>query len=103
MKREAFIAQLTDMLDDIQNQLFQRACRFRDEHTRNVDDRNDFYDWFTPKKPGQTGDPWRFCHVSLVWGRGLRSQNQSGSQRHHPLYPVTCATGDGGLYLLRKA
>jgi prolyl-tRNA synthetase len=49
MKREAFIAQLTDILDDIQNQVFQRACRYRDEHTRQVDDRKDFYDWFTPK------------------------------------------------------
>jgi prolyl-tRNA synthetase len=49
MKREAFIAQLPDILDDIQDQVFQRACRFRDEHTRQVDDRKDFYDWFTPE------------------------------------------------------
>jgi prolyl-tRNA synthetase len=49
MKREAFVAQLPAILDDIQGRLFARACRFRDEHTRTVDDRNDFYDWFTPK------------------------------------------------------
>jgi len=47
--REAFIAGLTEMLDDIQNNLFERARRFREEHTRNVDDRKAFYDWFTPK------------------------------------------------------
>ncbi len=49
MRREAFVAQLPAILDDIQHQLFERACRFRDEHTRPVDDRADFYDWFTPK------------------------------------------------------
>jgi prolyl-tRNA synthetase len=49
MKREDFIARLPDILDDIQEQVFQRACRFRDQHTRNVDERKDFYDWFTPK------------------------------------------------------
>jgi prolyl-tRNA synthetase len=54
MKREEFVGQLTGILDDIQNQLFQRADRFRRAHTRDVDERNDFYDWFTPrntKKP----------------------------------------------------
>ena len=51
IKREAFISQLPDMLEDMQKQLFQRACGFRDQHTRNVDDQKDFYDWFTPKNP----------------------------------------------------
>jgi prolyl-tRNA synthetase len=49
MKREAFIGQLTVILDDIQSNLFARACRFRDTHTRRVDERKDFYDWFTPQ------------------------------------------------------
>jgi prolyl-tRNA synthetase len=49
MPRETFIDRVTDILDEIQDHLFQRACRFRDEHTRKVDDREDFYGWFTPK------------------------------------------------------
>jgi prolyl-tRNA synthetase len=49
MPREAFIAQLHGILDEIQDNLFQRACRFRDENTRKVDDRQDFYGWFTPQ------------------------------------------------------
>jgi prolyl-tRNA synthetase len=54
MPREAFIAQVTAILDDIQDSLFQRACRFREANTRRVDDRGEFSDWFTPhdtKKP----------------------------------------------------
>jgi len=49
LPREAFIAQFTEILDDIQGNLFQRARRFRQENTRAVDDRKDFYDWFTPE------------------------------------------------------
>ena len=48
IKREVFVAQIADMLDDIQTHLFQRASRFRDDHTRHLDDRQEFYDWFTP-------------------------------------------------------
>jgi prolyl-tRNA synthetase len=49
MPREAFVAQLPTILDEIQDNLFQRARRFRDDHTRQVDDQKEFYDWFTPK------------------------------------------------------
>ena len=49
MKRDAFVGQLTAILDEIQNNLFDRALRFREEHTRTVDEQKDFYDWFTPQ------------------------------------------------------
>ncbi len=48
MPREAFIAQLPTILDEIQDNLFQRASRFRGAHTRQVDDQKEFYHWFTP-------------------------------------------------------
>ena len=46
--RDQFVSQITDMLDDIQEHLFQRACRFREANTREVDNQKDFYAWFTP-------------------------------------------------------
>jgi len=49
IKRNDFISKLPEILEDIQHQLYRRACDFREENTRNVDDQNDFYDWFTPK------------------------------------------------------
>ncbi|HSO19901.1 MAG TPA: His/Gly/Thr/Pro-type tRNA ligase C-terminal domain-containing protein, partial [Desulfosarcina sp.] len=65
MGRQAFIAGLPAMLDDIQSRRFERARRFREAHTRHVDDRQTFYDWFTPKnaeKPeihgGFAMSPW---------------------------------------------
>ncbi len=49
IKREAFIARLPAMLDEIQDSLFERACRFTEENTKNVSDRDEFYEWFTPE------------------------------------------------------
>jgi len=47
-KRDAFIAGFASLLDDIQQNLFQRALAFREAHTRHIADRNVFYDFFTP-------------------------------------------------------
>ncbi len=47
--RTEFLSQLPAMLDEIQDELFQRALRFRDNNTRFIDELNDFYAWFTPK------------------------------------------------------
>ncbi len=49
MKRDRFVGQITDILDEIQTNLFQRADAFREENTRSIDNRKDFYDFFTPK------------------------------------------------------
>jgi prolyl-tRNA synthetase len=49
--REQFVAQVTEILDDIQNNLFQRAMTYRSQHTVTIDDKADFYDFFTPMNP----------------------------------------------------
>ncbi len=46
--------------------LFQRALDFRKAHTRNIDDKEDFYDFFTPEDKEQPGNSRRLCHVPLV-------------------------------------
>jgi prolyl-tRNA synthetase len=49
LKREAFTAEICAILDDIQNTLFNRAEAFRRDHTVEITDKGDFYDYFTPK------------------------------------------------------
>ncbi len=49
MSREQFIVQVGDILDDIQANLFQRANAFRLAHTHELNDKADFYDFFTPR------------------------------------------------------
>jgi prolyl-tRNA synthetase len=49
LKREAFVAEITGILDDIQNSLFSRANEFRLENTVTIEDKGEFYDYFTPR------------------------------------------------------
>jgi prolyl-tRNA synthetase len=49
MNRQQFVAEIGQILDDIQNTLFERARSFRDNHTKIIDDRRQFYDFFTPE------------------------------------------------------
>ena len=50
IQRDAFVKTVVSMLDDIQGSLFDRAQRFRDEHTVNIDSKDDFYGFFTPSE-----------------------------------------------------
>jgi len=49
MKREQFVAEITQMLDDIQDTLFERALLFRNNHTVVIDNSQQFYNYFTPE------------------------------------------------------
>ena len=49
LKRDQFVGEITNILDEIQNNLFARAQKFSNEHTQPCDDREAFYDFFTPK------------------------------------------------------
>ena len=40
---------LAATLEEIQNNLFSRAKTYRDQHTKEIDSKRDFYDFFTPK------------------------------------------------------
>src|SRR6266481_7434465 len=48
MSMQEFVSRAPDILDSIQQNLFQRAKEFRDEHTRVIDSKQEFYDFFTP-------------------------------------------------------
>ena len=45
LKRDAFVVEITGILDDIQNSLFARALAFRTENTVQIDDKGEFYDY----------------------------------------------------------
>jgi prolyl-tRNA synthetase len=49
MAAEEFAKRAVDLLDSIQRNLFERAQEFRDAHTRAIDLKEAFYDFFTPK------------------------------------------------------
>jgi len=42
------VAEITDILDEIQENLFQRALAYRKQHTVAIEDKKTFYEYFTP-------------------------------------------------------
>ena len=57
--RNEFVETVGDILDEIQSGLFQRALKYRDEHTMEIHSKGDFYDFFTPEKQQKAGNPRR--------------------------------------------
>ncbi len=53
MKRAELVANITSILDDMQKGLFDRALAFRKEHTRTIDSRAEFDEFFTPKSKNE--------------------------------------------------
>jgi prolyl-tRNA synthetase len=49
LSRGHLVAKIGEILEDIQNNIYQKALAFRDAHIRKIDKKNDFYDFFTPK------------------------------------------------------
>jgi prolyl-tRNA synthetase len=48
INRHEFVENITQYLDEIQSNIFDRALRFRTENTRLIDDYNTFKEFFTP-------------------------------------------------------
>jgi prolyl-tRNA synthetase len=49
MPIEELVRRAPEILMSIQKNLYERATKFRDEHTRTIDSKKEFYDFFTPK------------------------------------------------------
>jgi len=49
LPRAEFVLKITSILDDIQENLFQRALDLRDTNIKPIDSKKEFYDYFTPK------------------------------------------------------
>ena len=47
--KDQFVAEITHILDDIQSNLFTRAEAFRKDHSVNIEDKQMFFDFFTPQ------------------------------------------------------
>ena len=85
VNRDEFVQTIADILDDIQNNLFQRAQAFRETNTLSIDEKDKFYDLYQKAKGYNNG-----AFVLAHWcGSGaVRGKNEAGSVRYHPLYPL---------------
>jgi prolyl-tRNA synthetase len=55
--RAEFIAGVAQMLQEIQDTLYDRAVAFRSEHTRVIDTKDEFYAYFAAPKTKNANDP----------------------------------------------
>ena len=53
MSIQEFVATASEMLMSIQQNLLSRATELRDRHTRKIDSKEEFYEFFTPKNPAK--------------------------------------------------
>jgi prolyl-tRNA synthetase len=53
MSIQEFVSVAPDILMSIQQNLYERAKKFRDTNTRVIESKEDFYDFFTPKNPAR--------------------------------------------------
>jgi prolyl-tRNA synthetase len=51
--RSEFVAKVEQILQEMQDGLFQRALAFRKENTRVIDTKEEFYAWFTPPETAE--------------------------------------------------
>ncbi len=49
--REEFVETIADTLKSIQDSMFERAKKYRDENTVEISSKDEFYSFFTPKNP----------------------------------------------------
>ncbi len=49
LSRGALVATCTEILDDIQHNLYQKALKNRNQHMKKIDSKEEFYAYFTPK------------------------------------------------------
>ncbi len=49
LSRDELISTLPQILDEIQNTIYERALKYRDENIVEIDSKEEFYDFFTPK------------------------------------------------------
>lgn len=53
LSRGHLVAKITEILDGIQNGLYEKALAYRDRHLHKIDTRDDFYTFFTPRNKEQ--------------------------------------------------
>ena len=51
LRTQELVGRAGELLDSVQQNLFNRAKQFRDQHTRAIDSKAEFYDFFTSKNP----------------------------------------------------
>ena len=90
--KERFLEEVTDILDDIQKTLFDRALAFREENTLNIDDAAAFNAFFTPENSEQPE-----IHGGFAWAHWCGNGGCEEAVKNRMNVTIRCIpfTGEG--------
>lgn len=102
--RARFVAEVAQILDEVQQNIFERARRFRDEHTRRIDSPDEFRAFFTPKNAQQPEPHGGFAlaHWSGDEEAAQKAQEEMGVTIRCIPFDSELADGEGRCILTGK-
>ena len=74
LKTEALVEQAAAILQSIQDALYSKALAWRDEHTRDIHSKDEFYSFFTPKNPSKPEPHGGFAKAHWCGSRACEEQ-----------------------------
>ena len=91
MSRDDLLANIPELLDQIQQTLFSRALAFRDEHTREIDNKEELYSYFTPENKSKPE-----IHGGFAWVHWDRDPKWEEALKNDLKVTVRCIPENGG-------
>jgi prolyl-tRNA synthetase len=90
-----FVEQAPEILTSIQQNLYERAQKFRDENTRNIDNKDDFYDFFTARNSDKPEIHGGFALAHWNGSRQVEEQIKTDLKVTIRVIPLDTATEPG--------
>ena len=91
MKRDDLILNIPKILEQMQQTLYSRALGFREEHSREINDKDELYSFFTP---GNKSKPE--IHGGFAWVHWDRDPQWEEALKNDLKVTVRCIPEDGG-------
>ncbi len=77
ISREKLLETVTELLDEMQNNLFQRAKNFQKDNLKKIDSKEEFYAFFTPKNAEKPEIHGGFAYTHWCGERSVEDQVQN--------------------------
>ena len=95
MPMEEFAARAPEILVSIQQNLLDRATKFSEANTRNIDSKEEFYDFFTPKNSAKPEIHGGFALAHWNGSRKIEEQIKSDLKVTIRVIPLNNASEPG--------
>ncbi len=92
---DEFLSNTSQILEEIQNNLFQKALAFRKENTKEIDSKDEFYDFFTPSNQNQPEIHGGFALVH--WDRDPRWEEEIKNDLKVTIRCIPQESGESGI------